>query len=152
MLEVLREFSGVAHRCQRVRSVNGVEYINDSKGTNPGATLAAIEGLAGQEKRIILLAGGMGKDANFLVLQEACSKYVKHAVLFGRDAGQLEQALEPATTITLAVDLPSAVTVASGIAGEGDIVLLSPACASFDMFESYEQRGEKFIAVVEGLS
>lgn len=152
MLQVLRTFGGLPHRCQWVRSVNGVRYINDSKGTNVGATLAAIEGLAADaRKNIVLIAGGEGKGADFSPLRPACEKAVKACVMIGRDASLIASAVGHATQVVYAMDLRSAVQTAAGLASEGDCVLLSPACASFDMFKNYEDRGESFVRAVQEL-
>jgi len=152
MLETLKTFAGLPHRCQWVKTLKGVRYINDSKGTNVGATLAAIDGLAvtGQ-KNIILIAGGEGKDADFLPLRSACERAVKHCVLMGRDAALIANAIGDATQIVYAMDMQSAVQTAANLASAGDSVLLSPACASFDMFKNYEHRGDCFVAAVKEL-
>ena len=152
MLAVLKTFAGLPHRCQWVRTCKEVRYINDSKGTNVGATLAAIEGLAdGQKKNIVLIAGGEGKDADFSPLQAACARSVKACILIGRDAPLLARALGTACTLVHALDFRSAVQQAAGLASAGDCVLLSPACASFDMFKNYEDRGQQFVALVQEL-
>jgi len=153
MLETLKTFAGLPHRCQWVKTLKGVRYINDSKGTNVGATLAAIDGLAvtGQ-KNIVLIAGGEGKDADFLPLRSACERAVKSCVLIGRDAVLIANAIGDAAQIVYAVDMYSAVQTAAKLASAGDSVLLSPACASFDMFKNYEHRGDCFVSAVEELS
>ncbi len=142
MLEELLVFAGLPHRCEWVADINGVAYINDSKGTNTGATQAAINGLAkAKQKSIVLIAGGIGKDADFSELCESVSRAVKVAILFGQDASEIQAALESSTTIELASDLGNAVETAYRYAQAGDTVLFSPACASFDMFKSFEHRG-----------
>jgi len=146
--QVLNDFDGLAHRTQFVASVDDVTYINDSKGTNVGATVAAINGF---DSNIILLAGGDGKGANFEGLADAAKNKVQYAILFGRDAGQIEKAIAQATTVIRAVSLDAAVKQAHELAVAGDTVLLSPACASFDMFDSYQQRGDVFMEIVRGL-
>lgn len=153
MLTALKSFTGLPHRCQWVAEINGVRYINDSKGTNVGATLAAIDGLVESGRRnLVLIAGGEGKGADFSPLASACQRAVKTCVLIGRDGKLIEQALANATTTVYAADMPQAVKTAAGIARHGDTVLLSPACASFDMFRNYEHRGECFVAAVKELA
>jgi UDP-N-acetylmuramoylalanine--D-glutamate ligase len=144
MLAVLKEFSGLPHRGQWVRELKGVNYYNDSKGTNVGATAAALNGLgASISGKIILLAGGLGKDADFSFLQDPVKKYVRTLILFGKDAAKIAKALPEAKTL-LVNSMKDAVVLASQEAKPHDAVLLSPACASFDMFRDYEERGEVF--------
>ncbi len=152
MLSVLREFSGLPHRCQWVRKHQNVAYYNDSKGTNVGATISAIMSL-GQVTpgKLILIAGGQGKGADFSPLKESVSKFVKELILIGEDAPVIEKALKPVVPITRAKSMEEAVEVAYRKAMAGDGVLLSPACASFDMFTNYEHRGTTFIKAVEAL-
>ena len=150
MLDALREFRGLPHRCQLVTELAGVRYINDSKGTNVGATQAALAGLGG-EGNLILLAGGQGKGADFSALREPVRRHCKLVVLMGEDAGLIEATLGDCAPIVRAEDMSDAVTVATAQAQPGDIVLLSPACASFDMFRSYEARGEAFCEAVMAL-
>ncbi len=145
----VREFKGLAHRCQWVAEKNGVRYYNDSKGTNVGATIAAIEGLA-QEKNLVLIAGGEGKGADFSVLSPVIGKYVRAVVLIGRDAGIIANYCSGAVQFH-AASMIGAVQQAAAIAQANDVVLLSPACASFDMFKNYEDRGAQFCAAVEAL-
>lgn len=152
MLETLRHFRGLPHRTQFVRELRGVRWYNDSKGTNPGATIAALEGLADSDTpNTLLLAGGEGKGADFTELAAAVARTVRCAILFGRDADLIERALAPHTRILRAGDLAQAVALADGEAESGDRVLLSPACASFDMFRGYAHRGELFMDLVMGL-
>lgn len=150
MLQALSDFSGLAHRCQWVEEKQGVNYYNDSKGTNVGACIAAIEGL-GEKRKVILIAGGMGKDANFSALSKPFANFVKLLVLFGKDAKLLAQVAKDCVPVVKATNLEEAVACASNNAVDGDIVLLSPACASFDMFENYEQRGDAFVEAVREL-
>lgn len=152
MLATLKLYPGLQHRCQWVRSVNGVEYINDSKGTNVGATAAAIEsfGLSGNGK-IVLIAGGEGKGADFAPLAKVMAEFGRSAILFGRDADQIATALQGAVDIQRVGSLSEAVTAAQQQAQSGDTVLMSPACASFDMFRNFEERGDVFIAAVQQL-
>jgi len=150
MLDTLRRFRGLPHRCQQVAEIGGVRYINDSKGTNIGATIAALNGLA-EGRNILLIAGGQGKGADFTQLQPAVAAHCKLVVLLGEDAPLLEAALRGKAPLRMAGSLEEAVTMAAEQAVEGDCVLLSPACASFDMFSGYAQRGEMFCRAVERL-
>jgi UDP-N-acetylmuramoylalanine--D-glutamate ligase len=149
MLEELRTFSGLAHRAQWVAEVRGVSYIDDSKGTNVGATLAAVAGMPGP---LVMILGGEGKQQDFTPLAGAFRDKVRHAVLIGRDAGQLEQALRGVCALERAATLPQAVRAAAAAARPGDTVLLSPACASFDMFRDYAHRGTVFVQAVQELA
>ena len=151
MLETLRHFAGLPHRCQTVGERHGVIYINDSKATNLGATLAAIDGLASHEN-LVLIAGGQGKGQDFSALASQLSGRVKKVVLLGEAAVQLAESIGTGVDTAFADSMTEAVNLAAGAAVEGDIVLLSPACASFDMFKGFEDRGEQFAAAVEGLS
>ncbi len=151
MLDVARNFRGLPHRCEFVRRHNGVDYINDSKGTNVGATAAAIESLAPAAGRVVLIAGGEGKGADFSPLEAPVVLHCRSLVLIGRDADLIASSVSPGTDIHRAGSLEEAVTIAAGIAREGDRVLLSPACASFDMFSDYSDRGNQFRALVEAL-
>lgn len=150
MLQTLREFPGLAHRCQWVLEKNGVSYFNDSKGTNVGACNAALEGLGGVNN-VILLAGGQGKGADFSELSNALVAHGKLLIVFGEDADLIAATLEELIHCIKVDSLQAAVKLAKGQAEAGDIVLLSPACASFDMFKNYENRGDVFIAAVEAL-
>jgi UDP-N-acetylmuramoylalanine--D-glutamate ligase len=136
-----RAFGGLPHRAQPVAEANGVTWINDSKATNVGATCAA---LAGLEQPAVWLAGGVGKGADFSPLAGAAAARVRVAVLFGEDAGRLEQALAAAVPCRRVPDLHAAVCAAGELARAGDVVLLSPACASFDQFRDFADRGEAF--------
>jgi UDP-N-acetylmuramoylalanine--D-glutamate ligase len=147
MIDVLKNFSGLPHRCEWVADITGTSWINDSKGTNPGATCAAIEGLAG-ENDLVLIAGGDGKGADFSALADSVRGRVHAVVLIGRDAKIIAAALKDKTTTHFADSMEVAVQVAAGLARPGDKVLLSPACASFDMFRDYQDRGHKFIEAV----
>jgi UDP-N-acetylmuramoylalanine--D-glutamate ligase len=148
-LAALREFAGLSHRTQWVRERDGVQWYNDSKGTNIGATLAAIEGMDGP---MILIAGGQGKGADFTALRGAVADKVRAVILFGEDAPQLAEALDGVTQIYRSSDMEDAVHQAARLAQAGDTVLLSPACASFDMFDNYEHRGEVFMEAVRRLA
>jgi UDP-N-acetylmuramoylalanine--D-glutamate ligase len=149
MLAALGEFPGLPHRAQWVRERRGVTYINDSKGTNVGATLAAVAGLSGP---LVIIAGGDGKQQDFAPLAAAFRGKVRHAVLIGRDREALAQALEGVCTFERCESLPEAVQAAARAARPGDTVLLSPACASLDMFRDYAHRGTVFSAAVEDLA
>jgi UDP-N-acetylmuramoylalanine--D-glutamate ligase len=145
---VLRAFRGLPHRAERVRDRRGVTFIDDSKGTNVGATVAAIEGLPGP---LLLIAGGEGKGQDFTPLARACEAGVRQAILIGRDAPLLAAALEGRCPVAFAASMEAAVEAAATAARAGDTVLLSPACASFDMFRDYAHRGEVFAAAVRAL-
>ena len=147
MLEALRAFRGLAHRCELVAGQGGVRWYNDSKATNVGATLAAIEGL-GSEEALVLIAGGEGKGADFSPLRPAVAAHVRAVVLFGRDAPLLERALEGAAPLHRTADLREAVECAGRLISPGGGVLFSPACASFDMFDDYRARGRAFTRLV----
>ena len=153
MLEALRAFPGLPHRTQFVAEQDGVAWYNDSKGTNVGATIAALKGLATDlgEGRIVLIAGGEAKGADFTPLRPVVEQTARAVVLLGRDAEQIETALVGSAPVLHAADMADAVRLAAAEAHAGDRVLLSPACASFDMFEGYAQRGEVFIAAVREL-
>lgn len=149
MLQSLCQYKGLPHRCEWVGEHNGVHWINDSKGTNVGATVAAIQGFA---EPLILLAGGQGKDADFSPLANAMKGKGKLAVLFGEDANQIEVSLESLLPVYIESELVAAVNKAASLATAGDTVLFSPACASLDQFENYEQRGRVFCDAVRALS
>lgn len=147
-LAAFESFKGLPHRCQLVAEHNEVRWYDDSKGTNVGATVAAIRGL-GAERDLVLIAGGLGKGADFAPLKGPVARHVRHVVLFGRDAELIERALAGVVACTRAEDLTAAVRAAFAAAAPGSAVLFSPACASFDMFESYAARGEAFAAAVK---
>ncbi|MGB0668537.1 MAG: glutamate ligase domain-containing protein, partial [Porticoccaceae bacterium] len=152
MREALKTYRGLPHRCENVAEIDGVLYIDDSKGTNVGATEAALEGFGSAErKNLILIAGGLGKDQDFTGLQSTAAKYVKQALLFGQDAQQIDRALGSVCDTQCLDSLQSAVEQAALMANAGDIVLLSPACASFDMFSGFEERGRCFQQAVANL-
>lgn len=151
MLGTLKTFSGLRHRCEFVAEKNAVEFYNDSKGTNIGATLAAISGLARDPQQLIVILGGEGKGQDFTELTPALRAINSRLVLIGRDATVIEQAVADAAPIIHAGSMQDAVNKAFALAQPGDAVLLSPACASFDMFKNYEDRGEKFCQAVQEL-
>ena len=153
MLEALREFAGLPHRCQWVGQHAGVDYYDDSKATNVGAALAAIEGFGGDlQGQQVLIAGGDGKGADFAPLVEPISRHCRAVVLLGRDADRLEQALGGRVPVRRVAGIDEAVMAAAELARPGDAVLLSPACASLDMFANFEERGRLFAAAVRRLS
>ncbi len=141
MRRALSSFKGLRHRTEVVGERDGVLWINDSKGTNVGATVAALNGM---DRPVILIAGGDGKGADFSQLRGAARNRVRGMVLIGRDAPLLEQALGDLVPVVHAADMREAVQKAAALALSGDAVLLSPACASFDMFRNYEHRGDVF--------
>ncbi len=149
LAEGLRTFRGLAHRLERVAVRRGVTWYDDSKGTNVGATLAALGGLA---QRAVLIAGGEGKGQDFSPLGEAVRARASRVLLIGRDAARIERALAPSgVPLERCASLEQAVERAAQCARPGEAVLLSPACASFDMFRDYRQRGEAFAAAVRAL-
>jgi UDP-N-acetylmuramoylalanine--D-glutamate ligase len=149
-LHALRDFRGLPHRVQWVRQVQGVDYIEDSKGTNVGATVAALSGL---KRRVVFIAGGDGKGQDFTPLRRPVRDYARAVILIGRDAPRLQAALAdidvPIETVST---LERAVQRAASLAQAGDAVVLSPACASFDMFRNYEHRAEIFVQAVHHLA
>ena len=152
MTEVLKRFSGLPHRSQWVRTINGVDWINDSKGTNVGATMSAISGIGdSMQGKVVLIAGGQGKGADFSDLRQPIQDYVRSVVLIGEDAKQIENAIGNVVQVTHAPSLNAAVNLAKSQSQPGDVVLLSPACASFDMFRDFNHRGDEFIATVNAL-
>jgi UDP-N-acetylmuramoylalanine--D-glutamate ligase len=152
MIETLIDFKGLEHRCQLVRERSNISWYNDSKGTNVGATLAAIEGLGAEiSGKLILIAGGVGKNADFSPLVPAISKYVRTVILIGEAAPILAELLTDQADIRFAKSMDEAIAIADQLAIAGDSVLLSPACASFDMFNNFEHRGKVFTEVVQGL-
>lgn len=152
MLEVLAEFKGLPHRCQYVDEQKAIRYYNDSKGTNVGATVAAINGFGGGAVKVVLIAGGESKDADFNPLIVAVKNHCRAVVLIGDAADELERLLVGVVHTVIATGMDQAVREAAGLSNEGDVVLLSPACASFDMFENYQQRGNAFVAAVHSLA
>ena len=148
MVETLRVFKGLPHRAQIVAEIEGVNYINDSKATNVGAAIAALTGMPGKH---VLIAGGDAKGADFAELTDVVQRHCRAVVLIGKDAKKIEAILPAGLSVASATDMTSAVRAAAKLAQSGDNVLLAPACASFDMFESFEHRGEAFIESVETL-
>ena len=152
MLHGLRDYRGEPHRVESVAVVHDVEYFDDSKGTNVGATAAALNGL-GAERRLVLILGGEGKGQDFTPLAAPVARYARAVVLIGRDAPLIRAALEGSGVELLAADsMAEAVTLAAGRAQTGDAVLMSPACASFDMFDNYGHRAQVFCDAVQALA
>jgi len=152
MLYGLREYRGEPHRVEPVGIVNQIEYFDDSKGTNVGATVAALQGL-GAERKVIVILGGEGKGQDFAPLAAPVSRHARAAVLIGRDAPLIRAVLEPAGVPLLeATSMEEAVSLATQRASAGDAVLMSPACASFDMFRNYPHRAEVFRAAVQRIA
>ncbi|MEO7494288.1 MAG: UDP-N-acetylmuramoyl-L-alanine--D-glutamate ligase [Massilia sp.] len=157
LLHGLREYHGEPHRVELVTAIDDVDYYDDSKGTNVGATVAALSGLgkafAGEQQKIVLIAGGDGKGQDFEPLAEPVSRYVRAVLLIGRDAAAIRAALEPAgVALTDCATLEEAVRRAAGLAQAGDCVLLSPACASLDMFTNYAHRAQVFVDAVREIA
>jgi UDP-N-acetylmuramoylalanine--D-glutamate ligase len=149
LLPALREFRGLPHRVERVAEIDGVAWYDDSKGTNVGATVAALTGMG---RKVVLILGGDGKGQDFSPLKEAVARHARAVVLIGRDGPLIGRSIEgcgiPAAS---AADLPEAVRKSAAAARRGDAVLLSPACASFDMFRNYEHRAQVFVEAVRRL-
>lgn len=150
LLNALRNYEAEPHRTNFVRSIKGVDFINDSKGTNVGSTVAALKGMG---RKVVLIAGGLGKGQDFSPLLAPVSRFARAVILIGQDARVIEQALAPAGVPCVhAASLEEAVSVALDHAQETDVVLLSPACASMDMFNNYNHRGHAFIDAVNELA
>ncbi len=152
LVETATTYEGLPHRMQLVAEVEGVRYVNDSKATNVAATRAALESLSNGIPNIVLLAGGEGKGANFDSLSDPLRHHAKAVILFGRDASRIATAVGDATKYVLSDSLEAAVMEARELAKRGDVVLLSPACASFDMFSDYVERGNQFISTVRAMA
>ena len=148
MLDALKEFPGLEHRTQWIAEIDGVGWYNDSKGTNVGATLAAVEGLPGKH---VLIAGGQSKGADFKPLRAVAEQRLRAVVLIGEDAEKIAETIDELVPVRIARDMNEAVRFAAKFAERGDNVLLSPACASFDMFQGFAHRGDAFIKAVEAL-
>jgi UDP-N-acetylmuramoylalanine--D-glutamate ligase len=148
MLQVLNEFPGLPHRMQSAGRIGGVQYINDSKATNVGAAIASVESVDGL---VVLIAGGQGKGGNFDEFATSVCSRLRAVVLIGEDAQQLNVAFTGLSPTSMEADMDAAVNCAAGIAESGDTVLLAPACASFDQYRNYQDRGEDFCRAVEAL-
>ena len=144
----MKGFKGLEHRLELVRELDGVKYINDSKGTNVGAVVKSVESF---QEPLVLIAGGRDKAGDFRALRELVSQKVRAVILIGEASGKIKDALGDVTDTRMAKDLAEAVTLSRQMAKKGDAVLLSPACASFDMFRDYEDRGRKFKKLVMDL-
>jgi UDP-N-acetylmuramoylalanine--D-glutamate ligase len=150
MLDGIRRFKGLPHRLEKVEEIGGVTFYDDSKGTNVGATVAALNGMTAP---VVLIAGGDGKGQDFSPLGPAIAARCRALVLIGRDAPQIEAVVSPLGMKALhARSMEEAIRAAFGVARPGDAVLLSPACASYDMFRSYVHRGECFVQAVHALA
>ncbi len=147
-LRTLRRFAGLPHRSQWVARIDGVDWYDDSKGTNVGATVAA---LGGFERPVVLIAGGQAKGADFSELHDAVCNGARALVLIGEAGGRIAEAVGDCVPVVFADSMEEAVARAAELARPGDVVLLSPACASFDMFRDYRDRGERFAAAVRRL-
>ncbi|MBU2885400.1 UDP-N-acetylmuramoyl-L-alanine--D-glutamate ligase [Gilvimarinus agarilyticus] len=144
MVQALRSFRGLPHRCEPVGVIDDVKFINDSKGTNVGATLAAINGLANPSAKLVVLLGGVAKDADFSALKPVLMQQARHVIVYGQDASLLAEALQGVPGLVQVAGMAEAFDSARKFAQPKDSVLLSPACASFDEFDNYIQRGEIF--------
>jgi UDP-N-acetylmuramoylalanine--D-glutamate ligase len=148
IVTALKGFTGIPHRSQWVAEIDGVEWINDSKATNVGAARASIEG---RSRPVILIAGGQAKDADLSIMTATLRQKVKLILLLGVDADRMQQAWQDATRIERVDNMQQAVARAHEEAVSGDCVLLAPACASFDMYQKFEARGDDFMQLVRGL-
>jgi UDP-N-acetylmuramoylalanine--D-glutamate ligase len=151
LLPALRSFRGLPHRVEKVAELDGVTWYDDSKGTNVGATVAALTGLGGLGRKVVVILGGDGKGQDFSPLKKAVARHGRAAVLIGRDGPLIEKAIGGGVSMETATDMDDAVRRARALAQSGDAVLLSPACASFDMFRNYEHRAQAFVAAVHAL-
>lgn len=150
MFEVLKNFNGLEHRCQLVKTINEVSWYNDSKATNVGSSIASIKGLCDAGK-IILIAGGDSKGADLSSLTSVVRQHVKHVLLIGVDANKLAEVIADVASYDVVTDMKEAVNRADKIATAGDLVLLAPACASLDMYKNYQERGDVFVSAVNAL-
>ena len=147
MCRVLKDFSGLAHRCELILSKAGVDWINDSKATNVGATRAALEGL-GDKKNVVLIAGGVAKGANFESLLVPIKKHCKQVILIGESAIKISETISHEVKVSRVTSIEEAVQLSKNISAAGDLVLLSPACSSLDMFQNYIDRGNTYARAV----
>jgi len=145
MSEALRKFKGLDHRMQRVAEIDGVTWVNDSKATNVGACIAALQGY---DRKVILIAGGDAKGADMNELAPIIKEKAKHVVLIGNDAELIKQSLDESVPVNNAGNMTEIVSICAGIAEPGDCVLLSPACASLDQYKNYQDRGNQFSKAV----
>ena len=151
MLSTLKDFHGLPHRCQKIATINGVDWYNDSKATNIGAVVAALNSLGPLYKKCVVIAGGDAKGADLSELKPVMCQYVSHLILLGKDADQFEQVFRDSIPCKRVADLKQAVSEAHEVARAGDAAMLCPACSSLDMFKNYEERGELFMKEVKGL-
>ncbi len=149
MQKALKRFQGLEHRMQSVAEINGVTWVNDSKATNVGACVAALKGV---DRKVVLIAGGDAKGADMRGLAPIIKDKVKAVVLMGKDAKLIRQIVDKTVLVKSAASIQEAVEIASGLARTSDCVLLSPACASLDQFENYQERGRLFTEAVKGLA
>jgi UDP-N-acetylmuramoylalanine--D-glutamate ligase len=149
--ETVRRFRPVEHRLEEVAEIKGVRFFNDSKATSVDATMKALEAFAGDRGKVVLILGGRGKQAPYAPLAPLVQELVRKMILIGEDAPAIERELNSAAPFEYATDMHDAVSRAFAAALAGDVVLLAPACASFDMFESFEQRGRVFKDEVKNL-
>jgi len=152
MIAALMTFEGLSHRCQKVPTNDGISWINDSKATNVGATIAAIEGLSNPNHKLIVIAGGQGKGADFSPLTSILEQHVDHLIVMGEDKSLIKSACPKTVKLSDVASLNEAVALAKEEASVGDVVLFSPACASFDMFKNFAQRGDAFVHLVNEVS
>jgi len=145
MCNALKTFKGLDHRMQRVAEIRGVTWVNDSKATNIGACVAALQGY---ERKVILIAGGDAKGADMNELTPAIKEKAKSVVLMGKDADLIKQALNNCVPVYAAENMAQAVQISASLAKDGDSVLLSPACASLDQYKNYQDRGDQFANAV----
>jgi UDP-N-acetylmuramoylalanine--D-glutamate ligase len=149
---VLRAFSGLPHRMAHVRTLDGVDYYDDSKATNVGATAAALDGLSDRQGRVVLIAGGKDKGGDYQPVVTRMARQGRAAVLIGEATALIARALEPTgLPVESVATIEDAVARGRALARPGDVVLLAPACASFDMFRSYAHRGDVFQGAVRAL-
>ena len=148
MIDAIKEFKGLPHRMQLIASINGVQYINDSKGTNVGAAIASVNSIEGS---LILIAGGQGKGGDFKFFADSIYRNLKEIILIGEDSKIIAKEFEPLISTTIVDNLDEAVYLAAANSNKDGTVLLSPACASFDQFDSYIHRGDEFCRIVREL-
>lgn len=151
MIEALKKYQGLAHRCQVVSKQSGKTWVNDSKGTNVGATVSAIKGLKQRDNQIVLILGGQPKDQDFSELVPITNTSCRHIILLGEAKEHLYALFQENSRVTKVEDVHQAVKLAASKSQRGDVVLFSPACASFDQFDNFEHRGDTFIAAVQNL-
>src|SRR5205823_2458702 len=149
MRETIKNFKPVEHRLERVAEIGGIEFYNDSKATNVDAAVKALEAFADADGKVVLILGGRGKHAPYAPLAPHVARAARALVLIGEDADRIEQELQDYAPVARATDMHDAVRRAAALAQPGDIVLLAPACASWDMFDNFEHRGRVFKEAVK---